>query len=418
MMTTAREFTMLGLALFPTLAACTVAASETPRTYGTDAGVPISASSDGGISVSSGANLPTGIVVIDVQRSFISTASRRNPSSDVPRRVANNKYLFDLASAKQVPFFITYEASKTGEASLPDVLASDVPAGAKEFIKTTFAATGQPYFADAIRTSGLRRLVVVGAETDVCVLQTILGLRRAGYVVVAALDAIFTEEVNAGPAIRRMRQAGVETVQTSEVESVLAGTRPIAESPAAAQPPIVRPMEMGFLLHALDQMGSDANAAAKRARLKELLMISEWFRIPLFAVDPLRAAAALPADLRGIITHGIQPLANKPASVTQLALAGGHAGVRETAASLRAQGPLGGVEVFLLEDTLIGGTATDLEPAYADGAVPSTYKTLYYELTRSVNDAEWPSRQWVTDANRYYDLTSAPEDLPPIAGGS
>lgn len=77
-----------------------------------------------------------------------------------------------------------------------------------KLIKTTFAATTQPQFLAAIKASGAQRLVV-GAETDVCILQTVLGLRRAGYEVINVTDALFTEEINIPPAVRRMRQAGV-----------------------------------------------------------------------------------------------------------------------------------------------------------------------------------------------------------------
>jgi hypothetical protein len=31
-----------------------------------------------------------------------------------------------------------------------------------------------------------------------------------------------------------------------------------------------------------------------------------------------------------------------------------------------------------------------------------------------VSDAQWPSQQWVTDGNEYFDLTMAPEQLPPL----
>jgi hypothetical protein len=179
----------------------------------------------------------------------------------------------------------------------------------------------------------------------------------------------------------------------------------------AAQPVIVKPLEMGLVLNRADALGaSDANANAKRVRLRELLLISEWFRLPVLAADPAAATAALPADLRNILTRPIMALANRPANVKQLAVFGGHAGAREAAATLRQ----GGTDVFLVTDALIGGTHASLEPAYVEGAIPTTYKSLYYELTRSVSDAEWPSPQWVTDAERYFDRTQAPEDLPPI----
>ena len=51
---------------------------------------------------------------------------------------------------------------------------------------------------------------------------------------------------------------------------------------------------------------------------------------------------------------------------------------------------------------------------YRGGAVPATYKTLYYELIQSVDKGQWPSQQWVTDGNRFFDLTKAPEELPPL----
>lgn len=36
-------------------------------------------------------------------------------------------------------------------------------------------------------------------------------------------------------------------------------------------------------------------------------------------------------------------------------------------------------------------------------------------MIQSVSEAEWPSQQWVTDSNPYFDLTKAPEELPPLS---
>ncbi len=374
-------------------------------------GAAPSGDSPGSSGAAPAANEPTGIVVIDVQNKFVTTASRRNAGSDIAGRVVNDKAVLDLAKARQVPVFITYEAEKTGDSALPPSLAGDVPAGAQEFIKTTFDATGQPQFAAAIKASGLRRLLVVGSETDVCVMQTILGLRRQGIEVIALVDALFSEEVNVVPALRRLRQAGVAQIAVADADAILAGRTPVTFPPSSGVPPIVRPFEIGIVLHGLDKLGADPNASAKQVRLKELLTISEWFRIPVFASDPTTASNALPAALRSILTHGILPLASRPSATTQLAFAGAHDGVLEAASTLRQSG----ADVFLVEDVLIGGSSKDLEPAYAAGAIPTTYKSLYYELTHSVSDAEWPSQQWVTDGTaRYYDQTLAPEELPPI----
>jgi hypothetical protein len=165
-----------------------------------------------------------------------------------------------------------------------------------------------------------------------------------------------------------------------------------------------------LLLHDLGGLNAaDANSAQKMVRLRELLLLSEWFRLPVLAADPASALAALPANLRSVLTRPIIALASRPSNVTQLAVAGGHAGIGTAVAALA-----GKVDVFLVEDTLVGGGAADLEPLYVNGALPTTYKTLYYELTQSVSDAQWPSQQWVTDGNKYFDLTMAPEELPAL----
>jgi hypothetical protein len=267
---------------------------------------------------------------------------------------------------------------------------------------------GLPAFASAIQGSGLKRFIVVGAETDVCVLQTMLGLRKSGHEVVAVSDALMTEEVNTVPALRRMKQAGIASVTTEQAKAVHTGA-PTPAAPAGSTPKIIRPFETGILLHDVGGLGaSDPFTTQKKARLHELLLITEWFKLPVLAVDPAATPAALPADLKSLLTRPIIALASKPATVTQIALAGGNSDLAATVAKL-------GPEVFLLSDAIIGATSASLEPLYLAGAVPSTYKTLYYELTVSVSDSGWPSQQWVADGkSKYFDLTKAPEDLPPI----
>jgi hypothetical protein len=354
---------------------------------------------------------PLAVVAIDLQQVFFTTASSRNPTSGIAQRMARSAHVFEVAGSHQIPVFMTFEETKTGDHALPPSLTATLPAQSLQLIKTTFAATSQPQFLPAIKASGAKRLVVVGAETDVCILQTVLGLRRAGYEVIAATDALFTEEINIPPAVRRLRQAGVVELGMQDVETLLTtgGSSP-APPATSGLPVIIRPLETGILLHDLQGLNAaDANSSQKMVRLRELLLVSEWFRLPVFAADPAAALAALPANLRSVLTRPILALASRPSTVTQLAVAGGHAGIGTAVAALA-----GKVDVFLVEDTLLGGGAADLEPLYVNGAVPTTYKTLYYELTQSVSDAQWPSQQWVTDGAKYFDLTMAPESLPPL----
>jgi nicotinamidase-related amidase len=359
---------------------------------------------------------PVAVVAIDVQSVFFTTAQARNPAG-VADRMARIAHVFELAGAHQAPVFITFEASETGDHALPPALATALPKTAQHFVKTTFAATGQARFLPAIAASGAHRLLVVGAETDVCVLQTMLGLRRAGYDVLALVDALFTEEVNDRPALRRMREAGITTVDMQAAEAILTSAAGTPAPPATPPPASVRPLELGLVLHDLEGLGdADVNASAKTVRLRELLLVSEWFKLPVFAADPAKAKAALPASLAAVLERPIADLASRPSTVTQLAVAGAHDGVAQAVAALAKD-----ADVFVLEDALLGSTASELEPLYlaASGAralaVPSTYKTLYYELIQSVDDAGWPSQQWVIDGQSYYyNATKAPEELPPL----
>ena len=196
----------------------------------------------------------------------------------------------------------------------------------------------------------------------------------------------------------------------TEAQSFIASAAPSSPPSTTTAPAIVRPLELGILLSDLAGLtASDPSAAAKRARLEELLLISEWFAMPVLADNPAQALAALPADLRGLVKKPIVALSARPAQVKQLAIAGGKTGL---AAAVAAAGA--GTDVFLIEDALFGGAAGDLETLYVKGAVPTTYKTLYYEMIQSVNDAQWPSPQWVTRSNPYYELTRSPEELPPV----
>jgi hypothetical protein len=147
----------------------------------------------------------------------------------MPAIIERMKSAFQLAGDQQVPLFITFEDSQLGDHALHAPLQPLRPAHAQDFVKTTFAATGLPAFANAVQKAGLSHLVVMGAETDVCVLQTVLGLRAMGLTVMLEADAVFSEETNPSPALRRMQQAGVLLV-TRRMWRV---TSPIEQLPRA-----------------------------------------------------------------------------------------------------------------------------------------------------------------------------------------
>lgn len=375
-----------------------------------------SAGSDGGAS-GTGPETPgaVGLVVIDVQETFVDGA--KNP--DISSILERTKNDFLLAEDKGVPFFITFEDSQDGDHALHAPLKPFLPSQSQDFTKTTYGATGLPSFADAVKTSGLSHLVVIGAETDVCVLQTVLGLRNMGFTVLLQKDAVFTSETNPSPALRRMQQAGTVLVDQAEVADFLADP---AKLPDAADPPVtlVDPLHMGVVLNDFTDAalsgGSDPLTKQKSARVRELLLVSEWFDLPVYVSDP---GAGLPSAYESYFQGQLRPLSQiaQDGSVTQLVVAGTDGGGLAAAMSSWMQAH----DLFVMEDALFArsGLAAQkdmLKPYFAKGLVPITYKTFYYDMTRSTDLAEWPSQEWVQKYDEYYWITEAPEDLPPIQG--
>jgi nicotinamidase-related amidase len=83
-----------------------------------------------------------------------------------------------------------------------------LPAAARRFEKNFFGALSEAAIERAVGALTVRQFAVAGAETDVCVLQTTLGLLDLGYDVFLLEDCLFTTERRPGPALRRMYRAG------------------------------------------------------------------------------------------------------------------------------------------------------------------------------------------------------------------
>lgn len=110
------------------------------------------------------------------------------------------------------------------------------PAHGMRFVKRAFDCCAEPAIAQAIAETSRRQLLVAGAETDVCVLQSVLSLLQRGHEVFLLEDCLFTSEAHAAAAVRRMEAAGAVpcTLKTAFYElmrSVAAYDDPVALGP-------------------------------------------------------------------------------------------------------------------------------------------------------------------------------------------
>ena len=95
--------------------------------------------------------------------------------------------------------------------------------------KTDFSCLGAEEYADFLKTNQFRNIILCGIEAHVCVLQTAVDLKDAGYNPIVVTDCITSRsKVNKEGAIDRFR---FENIMTATFESILFELTRSARSP-------------------------------------------------------------------------------------------------------------------------------------------------------------------------------------------
>jgi nicotinamidase-related amidase len=168
------------------------------------------------------------VLLIDVQPHFMDAAGEA-AGWLLPRFVG----LLDMADCLRLPLVATFERpQKNGW--LPEELERAWPAHGQRFEKQTYDCCGEPQIAAALAALGRRQFLVAGAETDVCVLQSVLSLLERGYEVFLLEDCLFSSEPHAAPALARMRAAGAVPCALKTAYYELMRSVAVLDDPAAA----------------------------------------------------------------------------------------------------------------------------------------------------------------------------------------
>jgi len=142
--------------------------------------------------------------IIDVQEFFISQADKRLR----PKIKKNIKNFARLFGYFRIPMLVTLERPLARKGAVPPDIKRDLGPQASIFEKDFFDLTKE----SRIRThlSGLKKkqIVIAGCETDVCVLQSCLGLLNLGYEVYVVEDLIFSSSRHVESALARMKAEG------------------------------------------------------------------------------------------------------------------------------------------------------------------------------------------------------------------
>jgi len=125
------------------------------------------------------------LVVIDVQEKLC----RAMDEKVLERLVRNAGILLEAARELSIPVVATEQYVKGLGETLPE-LKQQLTGAALE--KMTFSCCGDDSFLGKLQGLGRKQVIVVGMETHVCVLQTVIELLDAGYHVHLVRDAVMS----------------------------------------------------------------------------------------------------------------------------------------------------------------------------------------------------------------------------------
>ncbi|WP_392537674.1 hydrolase [Legionella sp. 227] len=129
--------------------------------------------------------------------------------------IARCEWLLKLAQRMSVPILVSEQ--------YPQGLGSTLKQFQKYFNpqecvdKVSFSCMGEPTYVERLKQLHKKQLILIGIETHVCVLQTALEMREAGFEVFVVVDAVSCRgEQNMKYGLKRMKNEGVHLI-TSEM---------------------------------------------------------------------------------------------------------------------------------------------------------------------------------------------------------
>ncbi|MDD2308532.1 MAG: hydrolase [Desulfuromonadaceae bacterium] len=149
------------------------------------------------------------LVVIDVQEKLCVAMD----GVVLKQVVKNIGILLESAAELNIPVMVTEQYVKGLGSTLPELKEKAVAASCYE--KMTFSCCGSAEFVAALKSTGRTQVVVSGMETHVCVLQTVIELREAGFTVHIVKDAVMSRsKQNWQTAVQAMTLAGAIPTST------------------------------------------------------------------------------------------------------------------------------------------------------------------------------------------------------------
>ncbi len=143
-------------------------------------------------------------VIVDLQGFFLAQINARLRA----RVKTNTANLVRLLDAFAIPVVATLERPLDVKGTLPREVAKHLGERVKTFEKDFFDLTKEGKIKAHLARLKRPQAIVAGCETEVCVLQSCLGLLALGYEVYVMEELMFSSARNVEAALARMRDAG------------------------------------------------------------------------------------------------------------------------------------------------------------------------------------------------------------------
>jgi nicotinamidase-related amidase len=143
-------------------------------------------------------------IVVDVQGYFLSQVDKPLRT----RLVEDIGALLRLFDRLGIPVVVTLEQPVDQKGTLPPAIGKHAGRLAKTFEKNFFDLSKEAPIRRHLAGLKRKQVIVAGCETDVCVLQSCLGLLDLGYEVFVVEDLLFSSAAAVDSALARMRDAG------------------------------------------------------------------------------------------------------------------------------------------------------------------------------------------------------------------
>jgi nicotinamidase-related amidase len=143
--------------------------------------------------------------IIDVQEFFLSQAGGRRVRNRIEANTVNFARLLDYF---RIPIVVTLERPVHDKGSVCKGLKRHMGDRARLFEKDFFDLTKEKTIRNYLGRMKKKQAIIAGCETEVCVLQSCLGLLGLGYEVYVVEDLLFSSSRKVESAMARMNAEG------------------------------------------------------------------------------------------------------------------------------------------------------------------------------------------------------------------